>query len=85
MSMATSRATAGWCTSGWRRRCGRCDRSEPRTAVEIVPEIYGEPLRATTANWLLSETLSYLRHLEGQGRIRSEPVAGADGWVLAGD
>jgi glyoxylase-like metal-dependent hydrolase (beta-lactamase superfamily II) len=60
-------------------------RSQPRTAVEIVPRIYGEPLRASTANWLLSETLSYLRHLEGQGRIRSEPVAGADGWVLACD
>jgi glyoxylase-like metal-dependent hydrolase (beta-lactamase superfamily II) len=58
------------------------DAPRPRTAVEIVPEIYGEPLRATNANWFLAQTLAYLRHLERQGRIRSEPLAGAEGWVL---
>jgi glyoxylase-like metal-dependent hydrolase (beta-lactamase superfamily II) len=58
------------------------DASRPRTAVEIVPEIYGEPLRTTNANWFLAQTLAYLRHLERQGRIRSEPLAGAEGWVV---
>ncbi len=42
---------------------------EPRTAVEIVPEVYGEPLRSSNAGWLLSQTLCYLRHLELRGRV----------------
>jgi glyoxylase-like metal-dependent hydrolase (beta-lactamase superfamily II) len=41
----------------------------PRTAVEIVPEVYGEPLRSSNAGWLLSQTLCYLRHLEVRGRV----------------
>jgi len=49
---------------------------EPRTVVEIVPDVYGEPINAMTAAWRLSETLSYLTHLERQGearRIEGEP------------
>ncbi len=42
---------------------------EPRTAVQISPEVYGEPLTASNSAWLLSQTLCYLRHLEVQGRI----------------
>jgi glyoxylase-like metal-dependent hydrolase (beta-lactamase superfamily II) len=61
------------------------DAARPRTAVEIVPEVYGEPLRATNANWFLSQTLAYLRHLEHHGRVRSEPMADADGWVAVSD
>jgi glyoxylase-like metal-dependent hydrolase (beta-lactamase superfamily II) len=49
---------------------------EPRTVVEIVPDVYGEPLDAMTASWRLSETLCYLVHLERAGRagrIQGEP------------
>jgi glyoxylase-like metal-dependent hydrolase (beta-lactamase superfamily II) len=54
---------------------------QARTAVEIAPEIYGEPVRAGNANWFLSQTLCYLRHLELNGRARSEPDGPAEGWV----
>ena len=56
---------------------------EPRTAVEIAPAVYGEPLALHNASWFLAQTLCYLRHLELRGRIRRTPVAGADGWVRA--
>ncbi|MDX6698106.1 MAG: hypothetical protein QOE65_1503 [Solirubrobacteraceae bacterium] len=55
---------------------------EPRTVVEIVPDVYGEPLNAMTASWWLSETLCYLVHLERAGRARrieGEP----ERWVAA--
>jgi glyoxylase-like metal-dependent hydrolase (beta-lactamase superfamily II) len=54
---------------------------EPRTAAEIAPEIYGEPLQITNANWFLSQTLCYLSHLEGRGRVSKEPVDGAERWI----
>jgi glyoxylase-like metal-dependent hydrolase (beta-lactamase superfamily II) len=41
----------------------------PRAAVEIVPDVYGEPLTETNAGWLLSQTLCYLRHLELGGSV----------------
>ncbi len=47
-----------------------------RTAVEVVPHVYGEPLNAMTASWWLAETLSYLTHLERAGaarRVEGEP------------
>jgi len=44
--------------------------SGPRPAVEIVPEVHGEPLSAGNAAWWLSETLCYLTHLERAGRAR---------------
>lgn len=47
----------------------------PRTAVEIVPEVYGQPLTEYNASWWLAETLCYLTHLEQQGRVKR----GADG------
>jgi glyoxylase-like metal-dependent hydrolase (beta-lactamase superfamily II) len=56
---------------------------EPRTVVEIVPIVYEEPLTALNANWRLSETLSYLRHLEVQGRVAHEPDGGAERWRLS--
>ncbi|MDQ6805465.1 MAG: MBL fold metallo-hydrolase [Actinomycetota bacterium] len=53
----------------------------PRTAVEIVPEVYGEPLTAVNGSWWLSETLCYLRHLEVEGRVSCErDEAGPDRW-----
>lgn len=51
--------------------------SEPRTAFEIVPEIYDDvALSPLTAPWLLTETLSFLLHLEltgGAQRSTGEP------------
>jgi glyoxylase-like metal-dependent hydrolase (beta-lactamase superfamily II) len=41
----------------------------PRTPVEIVPDVYGEPLTDFNASWLLSQTLCYLGHLERAGRV----------------
>lgn len=46
---------------------------KPRTVVEIVPEVYGEPLTPVNATWLLTQTLCYLRHLELAGTV--SPVA----------
>lgn len=53
---------------------------DPRTALEIIPDVYGEPLRPQTANWWLSETLSYLRHLEARGQITREPDGEVERW-----
>jgi glyoxylase-like metal-dependent hydrolase (beta-lactamase superfamily II) len=51
------------------------------TAVEISPLVYGEPLTEHNANWLLSQTLCYLRHLERGGQVTSEPDGdGAERW-----
>jgi glyoxylase-like metal-dependent hydrolase (beta-lactamase superfamily II) len=41
----------------------------PRTVVEMVPCVYAETLTAANAAWLLTQTLSYLRHLERAGRV----------------
>jgi glyoxylase-like metal-dependent hydrolase (beta-lactamase superfamily II) len=44
----------------------------PLTAVEVVPRVYGEPMTPLNGNWWLSETLTYLRHLELEGRAARE-------------
>jgi glyoxylase-like metal-dependent hydrolase (beta-lactamase superfamily II) len=49
---------------------------EARTVVEIVPDVYAEALTSVNAGWLLTQTLSYLRHLERAGRVR--PVSDGD-------
>ncbi len=54
----------------------------PRTAVQIAPEVYGEPLSVHNGNWLLTQTLSYLQHLEQSGRVRREPGADLERWAL---
>ena len=54
----------------------------PKTAVQISPGVYGEPLTEYNASWLLSQTLCYLRHLELQGRVAHEPDGGAELWHL---
>jgi glyoxylase-like metal-dependent hydrolase (beta-lactamase superfamily II) len=58
---------------------------EPRTVVEIVPELYGEPITEVNAAWRLSETLCYLRHLEVEGRVTHEApeAAGPELWRAA--
>ena len=45
----------------------------PLTAFDAVPEVYGEAITALNANWWLSETLCYLRHLEVTGRATRIP------------
>lgn len=57
--------------------------SEPRTALEIAPEVYGEPISFSNGNWLLTQTLCYLHHLERNGRVRAEPDGEAERWRLA--
>jgi glyoxylase-like metal-dependent hydrolase (beta-lactamase superfamily II) len=37
--------------------------SRPRTALELIPSIYGEQLIPETANWRLTESLCMLQHL----------------------
>jgi glyoxylase-like metal-dependent hydrolase (beta-lactamase superfamily II) len=54
--------------------------ASPRTVVEIVPDVYEEPLSTSNAGWLLSQTMCYLRHLELTGRVASEPDGGAERW-----
>jgi glyoxylase-like metal-dependent hydrolase (beta-lactamase superfamily II) len=57
----------------------------PSTVVELVPGVFGEPLSAANAGWLLTQTLCYLRHLERSGQV--EPVDAGDGeptrWAAA--
>jgi glyoxylase-like metal-dependent hydrolase (beta-lactamase superfamily II) len=40
----------------------------PRTAVELIAGVYEEPVTESNGTWLLTQTLSYLRHLERNGR-----------------
>jgi hypothetical protein len=55
--------------------------SEPRTAVEIAPSIYGEPLGDHNASWFLAQTLCYLQHLERAGKVHSQPDGAAERWL----
>ncbi|MGH2871593.1 MAG: MBL fold metallo-hydrolase [Solirubrobacteraceae bacterium] len=50
----------------------------PRTAAEIVPDVYEERLEARNAAWFLSQTLCYLRHLQVAGEVAP---AGEDRWL----
>jgi glyoxylase-like metal-dependent hydrolase (beta-lactamase superfamily II) len=42
---------------------------EPRTALQIAPQIHDEPLSERNASWQLAETLCYLTHLEHEGEV----------------
>lgn len=55
---------------------------DARTAVDISPGIYGEPLTEANAAWLLSQTLCYLRHLELSGRV-SRADGGEERWRVS--
>ncbi len=54
--------------------------AQPRTAVEIAPDVYGEPLSLHNGHWLLTQTLSYLQHLSLSGRARAETEGGVERW-----
>jgi glyoxylase-like metal-dependent hydrolase (beta-lactamase superfamily II) len=42
----------------------------PLTAFEVVASVHGESLSAQNGQWLLSQTLGYLTHLESTGGVR---------------
>jgi glyoxylase-like metal-dependent hydrolase (beta-lactamase superfamily II) len=54
----------------------------PLTAVEVVPAIFGAPLRPETASWWLTETLCYLTHLQRLGEVVHEPDGTSERWRL---
>jgi glyoxylase-like metal-dependent hydrolase (beta-lactamase superfamily II) len=56
---------------------------EPRTAVEISPEVYDQPLTGAQARWMLVQTLSYLQHLERQGLVTKASENGVERWRAA--
>jgi glyoxylase-like metal-dependent hydrolase (beta-lactamase superfamily II) len=45
---------------------------EPRTAFDIIPEVYETQLTPQTGAWWLAETLCYLTHLERAGRVQRQ-------------
>ena len=53
---------------------------EPKTALQILPEVYSQPVNIRNATWFLSETLCYLRHLQGQERVRSTVDGDVERW-----
>jgi glyoxylase-like metal-dependent hydrolase (beta-lactamase superfamily II) len=46
---------------------------EPLTAFEILPRVHGSELSPPVAQWLLTETIAMLRHLEVTERARRIP------------
>ena len=57
--------------------------SEPRTAVEISPEVYDQPLTGAQARWMLVQTLCYLQHLDRQGLVAKVSDNGVERWRAA--
>jgi glyoxylase-like metal-dependent hydrolase (beta-lactamase superfamily II) len=56
----------------------------PLAAAQVAPAVFGERLNEYNGQWVLSETLSYLRHLERAGGIvRHSNEGGVDLWTLA--
>jgi glyoxylase-like metal-dependent hydrolase (beta-lactamase superfamily II) len=53
----------------------------PRSAVEIAPEVYGETLGFHNGTWLLTQTLSYLQHLERDGRAHRAQDGDTERWT----
>jgi glyoxylase-like metal-dependent hydrolase (beta-lactamase superfamily II) len=52
----------------------------PRTALELVPTIYGEQLTPATANWRLTEALCVLQHLALEGLAARESDDSTERW-----
>ena len=55
---------------------------QPRTVLDMVPEVYGEPLRSSNAAWLLTQTLCYLQHLQLMGAVERLSEHGTERWRL---
>ncbi len=49
--------------------------AEEMTAFDVVGAVYGESLSEQNGQWLLSQTLGYLTHLEQTGGVRRIPGA----------
>jgi hypothetical protein len=47
--------------------------TEPLTAFDVVPHVYGDSLSQQNAHWLLSKVLGYLTHLQASGKVRLIP------------
>jgi glyoxylase-like metal-dependent hydrolase (beta-lactamase superfamily II) len=60
------------------------EEGEPLTAFEILPRVHGAHLSPMTAQWLLTETLAMLRHLEVTQRARRLPGE-PERWTSARD
>ena len=43
------------------------------TAFDLVGSVYGEALSQQNGQWLLSQTLGYLTHLESTGGVKRIP------------
>jgi len=56
-------------------------RTEAKTALEILPAVYDQPVDVRNATWFLSETLSYLRHLQRQERVSPQPDGDVERWL----
>ena len=54
----------------------------PVTAFDAVPRVFGEAITPMNANWWLSETLCYLRHLQVTGRAEGDG-ASPERWRIA--
>jgi glyoxylase-like metal-dependent hydrolase (beta-lactamase superfamily II) len=54
----------------------------PLTAYDAVPRVFGEARTPLNTHWWLSETLSYLRHLQVAGRAAGDG-ASPERWVAA--
>ena len=49
------------------------------TAFDAVPRVFGEAMTPMNANWWLSETLCYLRHLQVTGRAEGDGASPSAG------
>lgn len=56
----------------------------PRTAVAIMPNVFGSEPADAAMPWRLRETLCYLTHLEARGLIAAEPDGVLTRWRRAG-
>jgi glyoxylase-like metal-dependent hydrolase (beta-lactamase superfamily II) len=68
------------------RTAGAAD--EPRSAFEIVPEVFGRDLDPMMATWMLTLVLCFLTHLERQGKVQKVPSDSDDKperWVTVKD
>jgi glyoxylase-like metal-dependent hydrolase (beta-lactamase superfamily II) len=52
----------------------------PRTALELIPSIFGEQLTPATANWRLTEALCVLQHLCLEGFAARESDGSTERW-----
>jgi glyoxylase-like metal-dependent hydrolase (beta-lactamase superfamily II) len=55
-------------------------REHPKTALELARTVYEVPFGEGNANWLLTETLCYLRHLELAARAGAEADGEVERW-----